>query len=154
MSHCRSPSCYWFSRCAFFSYFLFFLLSISIFLSSLYLKISSLFCVSVCMSSTFEKAIRTIRAKNLKNIQTIRIRRSSTAPFRTSRLPPRQRAETRSNPRWRRQKSWPMRSSPDFGEFPTIRNESISFESFAFGESADRAPWRNHYHITLAAPFC
>ena len=67
---------------------------------SIYLKMSPLFCVCPVR---LKRGIRTVRAKNLKkNIQKMRIRRSSMTAFCTNPIEStatRQPAQTRSNPR-------------------------------------------------------
>lgn len=55
--------------------------------------------------------------KMRKNPQKIRNGESSATRFRSTRSQVRQPAESRSNLRWHGQKTWPMRSPPDFDEF-------------------------------------
>ena len=85
---------------------------------SIYLKMSPLFCVCPVR---LKRGIRTVRAKNLKKYP-----KNANSPIiddRFSHQPDREHGNTatRSNPfepavTWT--KTWPMRSSPGFGEFP------------------------------------
>ena len=86
---------------------------------SIYLKMSPLFCVCPVR---LKRGIRTVRAKNLKKYP--KHAHSSIIDDRFSHQPDREHGNpaTRSNPfepAVTQTKTWPTRSSPDFGDFPT-----------------------------------
>lgn len=82
-------------------------------------------CACVCACRSFEKG---------KQFRKIRHRWSSTIPLRTNQIAS---STTRWNPMKRRQKTWPMRSLPNSGEFP--HSKGVDFLRFLLDESSDRA---------------
>ena len=88
-----------------------------------------------CVSGTIDKRIRTVRAKHINKIFlkcgiTNRRRR----PFRPTRSEHGNPFKSDRNRDDVGKKTWPMRSSPDFGEFLWLTG-SISCNIFDFGES-------------------